>query len=111
MRNFHTTALERLQTYDANFETEPYETGWASEAMFFVQVHQMSGTDVAMSCYVQVSVDGIEWIDEGTALTDIRGKGNSFIRVKHFGGWLRLANKITGATPAVKLTIQLVLKE
>ena len=111
MRNFHTVVLERMKARAESFSTEPYETGWASEAMFFVRVHEISGREARMDCRVQVSADGIEWIDEGTRFPTIAGKGSAFIKVGHFGGWLRLVNEVAGTDPRIKLTVHLVLKE
>jgi hypothetical protein len=111
MRQFYTVVLERLQVYTGDFETEPYETGWASEAMFFMRVHEIGGKNVELNSRVQVSVDGIEWLDEGTMFPVIDSKGSNFVRVTHFGGWLRLVNEVSGENPEIKLTIQLVLKE
>ena len=111
MRNFYTVVLERMQAYTRDFATEPYETAWASEAMFFIRVHELSGADTVLKSRVQVSVDGIEWIDEGTSFQPIRRNGSYFIKVKHFGGWLRLANTIGGTEPELTVTMQLVLKE
>ncbi len=111
MRNFYTVVLERMQAFHDNFDTEPYETAWASEAIFFIRVHEISGAGAVLNARVQVSVDGIEWIDEGTAFPPIRSAGNHFIKVTHFGGWLRLANTVGGTDPALTLTMHLVLKE
>jgi hypothetical protein len=36
--------------------------------------------------------------------------GHHFLRVSHFGGWLRLRCTLRGEDPQVKLTIHLVLK-
>ena len=46
---------------------------------------------------VQVSPDGIHWCDEGSGMS-FSGKQDtqSFVRVSHYGGWLRLAEKIIG---------------
>jgi hypothetical protein len=111
MRGFNTVVLERLRTFESDFETEPYETAWATEAMFFLRVHEISGAGAALEARVQVSVDGIEWIDEGTAFPSIREAGNSFVKVSHFGGWLRLACSVSGNGTRLKLTIALALKE
>lgn len=110
MRNFYTVVLERMKEYDQGFNTEPYEAGWASEAMFFIRVHEMAA-GVKMQSAVQVSVDGIDWIDEGSSFPPIIAPGSYFLRVKHFGGWLRLRNQITGKAPRIKTTVHLVLKE
>ena len=111
MRDFYTVILERMSTFEGDFETEPYETAWASEAMFFIRIHEIDGVETTLNSRVQVSMDGIEWIDEGACFKPIREVGNSFVKVCHFGGWLRLANTISGADPRMKLTIGLVLKE
>jgi hypothetical protein len=111
MRNFNTVVLERLKFFHADFATEPYEAGWASEALFFIRVHSLEGSDPVLHSRVQISADGIEWIDEGTSFEPIDREGNYFIRVKHFGGWLRLASVLDGEQPEIKLTIQLALKE
>lgn len=111
MRNFNTVVLERLKYFQQGFETEPYEVGWASEAIFFIRVHSMEGSRVVLTPQVQISADGIEWVDEGTELEPIDQVGNYFVRVSHFGGWLRLAADIAGKKPDLKITIQLVLKE
>jgi hypothetical protein len=111
VRNFYTVVLERMREFTQDFETEPYETAWASEAMFFIRVHETSGSGVRLDARVQVSVDGIEWIDEGTSFAPIAGPGNSFVKVSHFGGWLRLACTVSGRAPRAKLTVALALKE
>ena len=111
MRNFYTVVLERMKSFSESFDTEPYETGWASEAMFFIRVHEMSGKNVTLDSMVQVSADGLEWIDLGTTFPTIEKSGNYCIQVTHFGGWLRLRNQISGENPSLKLTIHLVLKE
>ncbi len=38
MKQSHTTVLERNTEWSGRFETEPYEVGWASEAIFFARV-------------------------------------------------------------------------
>ncbi len=111
MRNFYTVVLERMKEYREGFDTEPYEAGWASEAMFFIRIHEMSGSGVRLQSAVQVSVDGIEWIDEGSSFAPITAVGSTFLRVKHFGGWLRLRNQLSGRGARIKTTVHLVLKE
>ena len=111
MKNTHTVVLERLKYFSAHFETEPYETGWASEAMFFIRIHELKGENVSLDSFVQVSVDGIRWVDEGTAFPTLHEIGDYYLRVSRFGGWLRLRNRVLGVNPEMKMTIHLVLKE
>jgi hypothetical protein len=113
MRQFHTAVVERQRFFAEYFETHPYEAGWASEAIFFVRVEQIeSQSGSGQLCpRVQISADGVNWIDEGTQMDPISAEGNYFVRVSHFGGWLRLIGPIEGSAARFKLTVQLVLKE
>lgn len=110
MHNFNTVVLERLKDFSSSFETEPYEAAWAREAIFFMRVHEVHGDDTRVRAYVQLSADGIEWIDEGTEFTGTSRPGSQFVRVSHFGGWLRLRVSLDGESPTVRTTIQLALK-
>jgi hypothetical protein len=112
MRHFYTATLERHTTISGNFATEPFETGWASEAIFFVRIETLTGLEMDdvknVDAKIQISADGIHWIDEGTAFETQHSCGDYFIRCQHFGGWLRLLGNIHGHA---ELTIHLVLKE
>ena len=59
----------------------------------------------------QISPDGMFWIDEGTELPVMREEGLYSIKLREFGGWLRLSADLGGSDPEVKLIIYLVLKE
>ena len=116
MRHFTTAVLERHTEYSGPFATEPYETAWASEAIFFIRTEEMVGDSVMLRAKVQISVDGIHWIDEGTVFEPITTKGDFFVRVSHFGGWLRLVGEVHDTNSAESVAkcrtmIWLVLKE
>jgi hypothetical protein len=109
MLNSNTVVLERLKDFSGPFETEPYEAGWAREAIFFLRVHSLAkGT--ALRAFAQISVDGIEWIDEGSVFPAIQATSSYFLKLTNFGGWLRLRTEMEGGAPAARITIQLVLK-
>lgn len=110
MRQVHTAVLERFGAFSADFVTEPYEAGWAEEAIFFVRVDAVDGAEPVLSGQVQISPDGIHWIDEGTALPAARQAGLVVARVRHFGNWLRLACRVAGRQAAFRATIFLCLK-
>jgi hypothetical protein len=110
MLNSHTVVLERLKDYMGVFETEPYEVGWAREAIFVIRVHSMDPGGNVLHAVPQISADGIEWMDEGSAFTPIGAPGSYFLRLSHFGGWLRLRCRIEGRNPAIRVTIPLILK-
>jgi hypothetical protein len=114
VRSSYTAVVERNRVFSGQLTTEPYECGWASEALFFLHLLQVEGYATGTRLHVQVSPDGMHWCDEGSALIipepDAEHSVLSFCRVRHFGNWLRLS----GALPAdvrLKATITLVLKE
>jgi hypothetical protein len=110
IRRSHTAVVERNVRWSGAFETEPYEAGWASEAIFFVRTLERATLGSDTSARVQVSPDGMAWCDEGTAVS-LRGEpGQTFCRVRHFGGWLRLAGRLSPGE-ALRVIVYLVLKE
>lgn len=111
MRQSHTQPLARHQDLTGDFATEPYECAWASEAIFFIRVQERDGAEVALDAAVQISADGIHWVDEGTTFKTITEEGDYFARVSHFGGWLRLKGRVAGDDARLNVMIHLVLKE
>ncbi|MEM3385576.1 MAG: DUF6385 domain-containing protein [Nitrososphaeria archaeon] len=105
-----TAVLERNKIFTTDFETEPYEVGWAVEAIFFIKVLEVKGNDSKLEIIVQISPDGLTWVNNDSNLLTINDKGLYFIKVKDFGNWIRLACKVKGESPYFKLTIYLVLK-
>ncbi len=92
-RQVYTAVVERNVTWAGAFATEPYEAGWAGEALIFIRV--LSGGVSQQSAAVQVSPDGIRWLDEGTRIPlPAQRDGLTMARVTHFGNWLRLAGKL-----------------
>lgn len=110
MRQSHTTVLERNVCWQHGFATEPYEAGWASEAIFFVRTLDAEKLPVGVYARVQISPDGIHWCEEGTELLISSKPGVTFCRVQHFGGWLRLVGQIPPEA-GVTVIAYLVLKE
>lgn len=111
MRQFLTTVIDFKYAYNASFDTAPYEVAWASEAIYFLRVEEVSGAAATLHVHVQISVDGVRWVDEGTVSGPLTKTGDFFLRVHHFGGFLRLRCEITGQEPRFQLTNNLVLKE
>jgi hypothetical protein len=109
IRQSYTAVVERNVPWEKEFSTEPYECGWAREAIFFVRTLESQGTVAGTSLGVQISPDGMRWCDEGTVmrLTDAEV---DFCKVAHFGNWLRLQGELPeGAT--MRVIVTLVLKE
>ncbi|MCC6679335.1 MAG: hypothetical protein IT445_00385 [Phycisphaeraceae bacterium] len=112
MQQSVTAVLERHAILSGQWATEPYETAWAGEALFFIRIEAIEGGEARVDARVQISPDGIHWADEGSIFPEMTAEGQYFLRVKRFGGWLRLAGQVKGPEGcAVQVTIHLVLKE
>jgi len=94
MRESYTAVVERNVDWQGVFAAEPYEAAWADEALFFVRVLDAEGVRRPVPARVQISPDGMRWVDEGTVLEIPAGEGLAFARVRHFGSWLRLAGEV-----------------
>ena len=110
MKLFNASHLEVKAFFKENFQTHPYEAGWATECIFFIMVEELSGKNPMLTAEVELSHDGINWAKEGTISDPITKKGLHFVRVSHFGNWLRLNGHIGGENPLFKLNIQIALK-
>ena len=97
--------VARNETWTGQAATEPYEAGWAREAVFFVRALKASGA--AGRAHVELSPDGMNWVAEGTtfALPDDTNKV-TFARVTQFGTWLRIRAELPqGSSITVIVTI------
>ncbi len=110
MKQTHTAVLERYGSFTGDFTTEPYEVGWAEEAIFFIKIEAVVGIKPKLTGSVQISPDGISWVDEGTSLPVITKDGLLFTRVRHFGNWLRLSCHVSGRDTNFRGAILLCLK-
>ncbi len=110
VRRSYTAIVERNIVWQGDFVTEPYEAAWASEAIFFVRALE-GKADYATRAFVQISADGIHWVDEGTRIEFPKVKDQvAYCKVKHFGGFLRLRGK-TPRDSAIAFLVSLALKE
>ncbi|HEY9559807.1 MAG TPA: hypothetical protein VIR29_03345 [Anseongella sp.] len=116
MRQSITSTVEQRRDFTESFDTHPMEGAWAGEAIFFLTIEKLQGKDPIVQARVQISPDGVNWVDEGIAFSPMEETGLYFVRVRHFGGWLRLKGLVEGGSDAggnpatANLTIHLVLK-
>lgn len=114
LRGSYTAVVERNREWQDKFATEPYEAAWASEAIFFIRALAVEGTHAStdrIQARVQISPDGIHWVDEGTEIALPTAQDDvTFCKVIHFGGWLRLCGELQ---PDIKIRVivYLALKE
>jgi hypothetical protein len=110
MRRSFTAVIERNKRATADFETEPYEAGWASEARWFVRMLEIeAGTTLTFT--PQISPDGLFWCDEGCAGVTVGAPGVASLALHGFGQWLRLRCTLGGTKGTAKMMIYLALKE
>ncbi len=108
VRRSFTAVIEKNATFAGPFETEPYETGWASEARWFVRVLELDGE---LTLAPQLSPDGLFWCDDEKVPMVIRAKGLYTLSLRDFGNWLRLRGEFVRADSNAKVMIYLALKE
>jgi len=111
LRRSFTAVIEKNTSWTSNFETEPYEAGWAVESRWFIRIMSIDGADASLTVIPQISPDGLFWCDEGRAPLVMSKAGLYSFPQRDFGNWLRLRAEVKGATPSVKVMIYLVLKE
>jgi hypothetical protein len=103
-----TAILGRNETWSGQAASEPYEAGWAHEAVLFVRALKPPVGDQPM-VRVEMSPDGMRWLPEGTeAPMPTVQDGIVALRVRHFGNWLRVAADFAeGSSARVLVTVHL----
>jgi hypothetical protein len=103
-----TAIIARNERWLDEAASEPYEAGWAREAVFFIRaIKQPVGS--APQARVEISADGMHWIPEGTEFAmPFEKDGVVAARVQHFGNWLRVTTRFDhGAECTVLVTLHL----
>jgi hypothetical protein len=108
LRENITAILARNETWEGHAATEPYEAGWAVEAIVFIRAlkHPVGPQPTGR---VQISADGMTWADEGTVVDLPRAEGDlRFAKLRHFGNWIRIATDFPdGSRSCLLVTIHL----
>lgn len=90
MRESCTAVIARNDLWEGLAASEPYEAPWADEAVIFLRNLESTGTPEEARAWVQISADGMRWVDEGTSLA-VPAEGEvTFCRLRNFGGYLRV---------------------
>ena len=63
----YTAVIARGEDWVNGSTTEPYEASWAREAVIIVRTLETGTLKPGAKAHVQVSLDGMRWIDEGTS--------------------------------------------
>ena len=95
LRESHSAVLARNEHWAGDVATEPYEAGWATEVLIFLRALHLEGDGQETSLAVQLSPDGMHWVNEGTRLLIPARTGEvTFARLQGFGTWLRVAGTL-----------------
>lgn len=103
-----TAITARNETWSGHAASEPYEAGWAREAVIFVRALKPPTGDQPKA-RVEISPDGMHWITEGSEF-DMPTEKDAIAcaRVSHFGNWLRVATDFPdGSSSTVLVTVHL----
>lgn len=92
-----TAVVARNERWTGQSATEPYEGGWAKEAIVFVRALK-EPIGPLPKAYVEISADGLHWCREGSDFDLPASKDAvTFQRVAHFGNFLRIAATLPDA--------------
>jgi len=103
-----TAVVARNESWTGESATEPYEAGWAREAIVFVRALK-EPTGPLPKARIEISADGMHWCAEGSEFALPATKDAvSFQRVTHFGNFLRVAASLpAGGEITVLVTLHL----
>ena len=111
MKESHSAIVARNEPWQGTAATEPYEVGWAREAIVFIRALDVSGDSGNAAARVQLSPDGMRWVDEGTHFPlPARVDAVTFARVREFGNWLRVSAELPDGC-VLKVLVTIALKE
>lgn len=98
-----TAIVARNERWTGHAASEPYEAGWAREAVIFVRaLKPPQGPQPRVRA--EISPDGMTWIPEGSeAALPSEKDGIAVLRLTQFGNWLRVAADFAAGSEAVVL--------
>ena len=89
LRESTTAVIVRGEHVGDGFASEPYEAGWAIEAVLFLRL--LEEPKAGGHIRVEISPDGMNWAPESDEIALPAGTDDvSFYRIAQFGNWLRL---------------------
>jgi hypothetical protein len=103
-----TAVVARNESWTGESATEPYEAGWAKEAIVFVRALK-APKGALPQARIEISADGMHWAPEGSVfdLPSVKD-AVTFQRVAHFGNFLRVVASLPeGAEITVLVTLHL----
>ncbi|HRY27059.1 MAG: hypothetical protein H6852_14815 [Geminicoccaceae bacterium] len=108
LRESTTAVVIRGEHVTDGFTSEPYEAGWAIEAVLFLRLLAPPVRPGGM-IRLELSADGFNWATDGEPVALPKAEGEVvFRRIGHFGNWLRLRLEMAeGSTVQLLATLHL----
>ena len=104
-----TAIVARNETWTGLAATEPYEAGWAREAIVFVRALKAPKGPLP-TARIEISADGMHWVAEGAQFAlPAAENAVTFQRIAHFGAFLRVAAAL-GEGAEITVLVSLHLK-
>lgn len=110
LKRSFTAVVERNVTVTGRLETEPYETGWAGEARWFVHV-LAADPQTTLEIASEISPDGLTWCRHEAEPASHTGTGLFSLPVRMPSPWQRLVLSARPDTDPVKVIVYLTLRE
>jgi len=103
-----TAVVARNECWTGEAATEPYEAGWAKEAIVFVRALKAPKGSLPRA-RIEISADGMHWCAEGSEFALPTAKDAvTFQRLAHFGNFVRVAATLPeGAEITVLVTLHM----
>jgi hypothetical protein len=104
-----TAVMSRNEVWTGSAASEPYECGWAREAIVFLRALDAPKKIGRTRARIEISPDGLRWLPSGVGFVlPAKRDQVAFVPVTHFGNWLRVAVDLPrGAAIKVLVTIHL----
>lgn len=104
----HTAILARNENWTSNSACQPYECGWAREAVLFIRALK-APEGPQPDVIIEISPDGMHWVPEGTKVAMPSARDEIAVaRIANFGNWLRVSAQFEdGASSTVLVTAHL----
>lgn len=105
-----TAVVARNELWQNYATTEPYECGWAKEAIVYLRALKQPVRTENVRARIEFSPDGMRWVDAGLDFAlPTQTDEISWISVNQFGNWLRVAVDLP-AEAAITVLVSIHLK-
>ena len=105
LRESTTAVVARGEPITDGYCSEPYEAGWAVEAILFSRLLVPPSNPVRGQWWVEISPDGIHWVTESPPQPmPLDSEHVVYYRLSHFGNWIRIRVALESTEPLQLLT-------